>query len=137
MSQANVKLMARGLEAINARDEDAIATLITDEMEWRPALTAGGHLERTVYRGRRGMLEYLDDLDRAFDEWSFQVEEIEAVGEDRVLYRGRFAARGRRSGVPLDSRIWGVWRIENGRFMLGTGFLTEAEALQAAGLSGG
>jgi ketosteroid isomerase-like protein len=131
-SQENVELMTRALQALNARDDRAVEALTTDETEWRPALTAGGHLERTVYRGKRGMTDYRDDLDRALGEWSFHIEAVEPVERNHVLYRGRFTGRSKVSGVPLDSAIWGLWRIEGGKFIRGVGYLTEAEALEAA-----
>lgn len=134
MSQANVELMARALRALNERDDEVLAELISDELEWRPALTAGGQLEGRVYRGPHGAAEFRDDLDSAFAEWHFDVEGFEAVGPDRVLYKGLVSARGKASGVPLETHVWGVWSIRDGKLVRGDGYLNEAEARKAAGL---
>jgi ketosteroid isomerase-like protein len=135
MSAENIKLLTAGLEALNARDEEAIQAVVTDEMEWRPATTAGGSLERRVYRGKRAMIAYWTDLDADFDETRFFIERVEPIGADRLLYRGRVTARGKASGVPLDLAVWGLWEIRDGKLVRGTAFQTEAEALEAAGLS--
>ncbi len=132
MSQENVEVLAAGIAALNARDADAIEAVAHDEVEWRPALTAGGHLEGSVYRGRSGMLKYLEDLDSAFDETLFEVEAFEAIGSNHVLYRGRVTARGKTSEVPLEVKVWGLWEIRDGKVFRGAGFLTEGEALEAA-----
>jgi ketosteroid isomerase-like protein len=135
MPDENIKLLTAGLEALNARDEEAIQAVVTDELEWRPAVTAGGSLERKVYRGKRAMIEYWTDLDADFDETRFFIERVEPIGTDRVLYRGRVTARGKASGVPLDLAVWGLWQIRDGKLVRGTAFRTEAEALEAAGPS--
>jgi ketosteroid isomerase-like protein len=135
MSQANVELMARAIDVLNARDAEAIDALFDEEVEWRPALTAGGAVEGAVYRGKSGMTRYLEDVDSGFDEMWFEVERFDRVGLDRVFYRGRVIARGSASGIPLDVPIWGLWEIRNGRLIRGYAFLTEKEALEAAGLS--
>ena len=135
MSEENIKLLKAGLQALNARDEEAIQAVVTDEMEWRPAVTAGGSLERKVYRGRRAMIEYWTDLDADFEETRFFIERVEPIGADCLLYRGRVTARGKASGVPLDLAVWGLWQIRDGKLISGTAFQSEAEALEATGLS--
>ena len=47
---------------------------------------------------------------------------------------GDFEARGRESGVELDSPMGWVWTIRDGKLLKAQGFLGEAEALEAAGL---
>ena len=134
MSQENVEVLARGIHALNARDRETLAGLLHEDAEWRPVLTAGGHLERTVYRGVDGMARYLDDLDAEFADTQITIEDLDAIDDARVLYRGRVVARGRASGVALDVPIWAVWEFRDGRVWRGTAFRHEAEALEAVGL---
>ncbi len=126
--------MAAAIKALNERDTNAVDALFDDEVEWRPALTAGGGVEGTVYRGKPGMRKYIDDVDSGFDEVRLEVEGIDPVGSDRVLYRGRLIARGSASGVSLDVPIWGLWEMRGGKLIRGEGFLTKQEALEAAGV---
>ncbi len=76
----------------------------------------------------------MKDVDSGFAGLRFDVQSIEGLGPDRVFYRGRITARGSASGVPLDEPIWGLWELRDGKLFRGAGFLSEAEALKAAGL---
>lgn len=134
MSQENVELIAEAIDVLNRRDTDAIDALIDDAVEWRPALTAGGAVEGVVYRGKGGMHKYLQDVDSGFADMQFDVQRIDDLGSDRVLYRGRVVARGSASGIPLDVPVWGLWEIRDGKLFRGEAFLSEKEALDAAGL---
>ena len=79
-------------------------------------------------------MRYLDDLDAEFASTDIKIESLEPIDEDRVLYRGRVVARGRASGINLDVPIWAVWELREGKIWRGVAFLSEDEALQAAGL---
>ncbi len=135
MSRENVELVAAAIKALNERDTKAVEALFDEEVEWRPALTAGGAVEGTVYRGKPGMRKYIEDVDSGFDEVRLEVPRFDPVGSDRVLYRGRLVARGSASGVSLDVPIWGLWEVRDGKLFRGEGFLSKQEALEAAGLS--
>ena len=135
MSQENVRIMASAIDALNARDVSLIERLVDDELEWRPARSAGGAIEGTVYRGKPGMRQYLEDVHSGFEELVFDIKSIESVDADRVFYFGRLIARGSASGVPLDVPVWGLWKVRNGKLIRGEGFLSESEVLEAAGLA--
>ncbi len=130
-----MEVVAAVIAALNARDTQAVDALFDDEVEWRPALTAGGGVEGSVYRGKSGMIKYVEEADIGFAEMRLEVERIVSVGTDRVFYRGRLIARGSASGIELDVPTWGLWKLRDGKLIRGDGFLTEAEALEAAGLS--
>ena len=98
-------------------------------------MTAGGELERPVYRGPQGMAKYFADLDDLFETPTIHIDSLDAVGPDRVLFSGRVTARGRGSGVPLDERIWAVYEVHGGKLTRGTPYRSHEEALEAAGLS--
>ena len=135
MSQENIEVMAFAIRTLNARDIDALDDLCHDDIEWHPALSAGGAVEGAVYRGKGGMARYLEEVDAEFSEMRFEVEGFDPVGDDSVLYRGRMIARGSASGILLDAPLWGLWQIRDGKLFRGQAFLNEAEALEAAGLS--
>ena len=135
MSQENVRIMASAIDALNARDVSVVEGLFDDNVEWRPARSAGGAVEGTVYRGKLGMRQYIEEVDSGFEDLVFDIRTIESVDADRVFYFGRLIARGSASGVPLDVPVWGLWKIRDGKLLRGEGFLSEADALAAAGLS--
>ncbi len=134
MSWENVEIMRRGIEALNARSVEAIERLVVPDGEWRPILTAGGDLERPVYRGAAGMAQYMTDLDELFEGTEVHVQELDPIGPNHVLFGGRVTARGRKSGVPIDERLWAVWELRNGKILRGTAHRTKADALEAVGL---
>jgi hypothetical protein len=135
MSQENVEVVRLVIEALNARDSGPVRNLFVAEGEWRPILTAGGDLERHVYRGPEGIEEYWTDLDDLFAETEIHVGSLDPVGRDCVLFSGHVTARGRTSGVPLDQPIWGLFEVRRGHLVRGTAYRSREEALQAVGLS--
>jgi ketosteroid isomerase-like protein len=102
MSQENVESFKRGLEAYNRRDLDALMETLDPDVEWHPALAVllGG--ERTVFRGHQGVRESIQEEDEALAVYQFEVSEIRDLG-NRVLAIGRIYARGKESGVEIDS----------------------------------
>jgi ketosteroid isomerase-like protein len=134
MSQENVEVLRQGIRALNARDRAALAQIMREDAEWRPALTAGGHLEGAVYRGVDGIARYFDDLDAEFDNTDVEVETLEPIDGDRVFFSGRVHAQGKASGINLDVPIWAVWELRERKIQRGIAFLNEADALEAAGL---
>jgi len=135
MSRENVEIVARLFECVSARDMKSIRHFFAAEGEWRPILTAGGDLERRVYRGPAGIEEYVADLDEMFEDTQLHIETLDAVGAHRVLFTGRVTARGRLSGVPIDQRIWASYEVRGGQVVAGTAYRSRDEALEAAGLS--
>ena len=130
--QDDVEVVRRGLDAWARRDEAAVESLTHPDGEWRPLLTAGGELERPVYRGRRGFVSYIRDMDELFDEVHVHVGRLDALGADQVLFEGRVVARGRASGVPLDTHIWALYELRDGKLFRGTAYRSREDAIAAA-----
>ena len=59
MSQENVEIIRRLLDAFNRLDADAVRGIWSPDAEWRPAFTGGGLIEGAVFRGRQGVSEFL------------------------------------------------------------------------------
>ena len=55
--------MEAAISGLNARDTRVVDALFDDEVEWRPAVTAGGAVEGSVYRGKAGMEGLLTEMD--------------------------------------------------------------------------
>jgi ketosteroid isomerase-like protein len=53
---------------------------------------------------------------------------------DRVIAFGHINARGRESGLEIDSPTGWVFTVRNGRVVKAEGFLNRADTLEAAGL---
>jgi len=138
MSQENVETFKRGLDAYNRRDIDALMETLDPDVEWHPALAVllGG--ERTVFRGHQGVRESIQEEDEALAMYQFELSEIRDLG-NKVLAIGRIYARGKESGVEIDSAFCALTESRGTKgkdtraISLRTYFDLE-KALEAAGL---
>jgi hypothetical protein len=72
---------------------------------------------------------------QAFADYRFEPQEIREAGKF-VVVSVRISARGLGSGVPTEMQVFHVFELSaNGRAQSIAGFLSRAEALEAAGLS--
>jgi ketosteroid isomerase-like protein len=93
-----------------------------------------GGAEGNVYRGHEELRRWYAETFESFEEVSFEWSEFHDLG-DRVLAFGRIKLRGRESGVELDSATGWIVTLRHGKLLKIEGFLSKAEALEAAGLS--
>jgi ketosteroid isomerase-like protein len=131
MSQENVEIVRRWIDAFNRGDRDALLADFAPEAEWR---TTGRFADAGVYRGRAGLEQFLAELHEDVEELRVSVSDLRASG-DRVFVAGMGAGRGKRSKAPAEEPISYVVTVRNGRITRVQGFASRAEALVAAGLS--
>ena len=131
MSQENVEIVRRAYEHANTRDVDGFLSYLDPEFELKSAVVSGA--EGGVYRGERGIRQWLADMDESFEELINEPVEFRDL-DDRVLVFGRIRARGRESGLDLDSPTGWVFTVRDRKLLKAEGFLNRAEALEAAGL---
>src|SRR5215208_6682014 len=93
MSQENVEVFMRVVDAYNRRDFDGFAASFDPEGEWYPATVPveGGE----AYIGHRGLERWWANVDAAFQDFQANVEDI----RDRMTRSSRSAA----SGVSSDA----------------------------------
>ena len=128
MSQENVEIVQRALEASTRRDDKATFALYDPEVE------IYGQVDGATYRGLTGVRTYFRDWFAAWRDFSIDAEEWIDAGED-VIAALHLRAWGRQSGVPVEERVWHVWTLRDGRLWRLRIFATKAEALEAVGLS--
>jgi ketosteroid isomerase-like protein len=129
MSQENVEVVRRGMEAFNRRDLTAwLASFSSDaEIDWS---RARGPL-KGVYRGRGG-LETFWDAWLTFDWVEVEPHELAAAGSE-VVVPNTTTFRGRQ-GIEVVARTAFVFTVEDGQITRLRMFQERAEALEAAGL---
>jgi ketosteroid isomerase-like protein len=132
MSQENVDLVRRALEAFPRGDMDEMLSYMDPEGELHSAIVGGA--EGVSYRGHEGFRRWYADSFESFEELSNEWSEFRDLG-DRVLVFGRIHARGRESGLEIDSPTGWVFTVRNGKLVRAEGFLSREAALEAAGLS--
>jgi hypothetical protein len=138
MSDENVEVVKRVVEAVNRRDIDAYLACCTDDVQLiTPTAAVGG-----TYDGPDGIRRFFADVADAGPDFRLTVERLQAVGADRVLVFTRLTVSGRTSGIPAgweagnDYRELGnVYDLVDGKIARTRVFFDREEALEAAGLS--
>jgi ketosteroid isomerase-like protein len=131
MSRENVDLVRRALEAFARGDVEEMLSHMDPEGELHSAIV--GSAEGNVYRGHDGFRRWYADSFESFEELRNEWSEFRDLG-DRVLAFGRVKARGRGSGVRLDSPMGWIFTVRRGTLVKAEGFLSRDAALEAAGL---
>jgi uncharacterized protein len=131
MSQENVDLVRWALEAFPRGDMEEMLSFMDPEGELHSAIVGGA--EGNVYRGHEGFRRWYADSFESFEELQNDWLEFRDLG-NRVLAFGRVHARGRESGVEIDSPMAWVFTVRGGKLVKAEGFLDPAEALEAAGV---
>jgi ketosteroid isomerase-like protein len=131
MSQENVDTVRRSLDAYEAGDIERMLSFMDPDGELYSAIIGGA--EGKVYRGHAGFRSWFAETQVAFASLSTELTEFRDLG-DRVLGFGRVRARGRESGVELDSATGWLFTLRDGKIVRAEGYLDPARALEAAGL---
>jgi ketosteroid isomerase-like protein len=132
MSEENVELVRKSIDAFNRGDLDAWMGFLSPDVVWESQDVRG---ITPVYRGRAGAREWLEQFRELFEEIRLEIEQITALGDDRVLNGYTEIGRGRGSGEPMEQTVWSILWVAEGLITRRQGFPTRDKALEAAGLS--
>jgi ketosteroid isomerase-like protein len=136
MSQENVEIVRRASEARNRGDVDAALRDFHPEVEfdWSESRAGASGMVESVIRGRdqvrAGMLEFLD----AWENVTWQQQEILEVGPDQVINVSNVRFRGR-DGIEIGDRGAVLWTFDGDMAVRLKFFPSKERALEAAGLS--
>ena len=130
MSEEDVEVIRKGIEAFNAGDVEAMLALADPDLEWRPAFGAatGG---ATAYHGYAGFREYWRGTQDIFDYFRFEPEQVIDDGTSIVVV-GRGSGRAKGSGIQIDQPFAMLWKVRAGKTVFGQTFTDPAEARAAA-----
>jgi ketosteroid isomerase-like protein len=128
MSQENVEIVRRLIQAFNERDDQTVASLLDDEAEFES-------LTLQTYKGKAGLLEYRRNLDEAWSEWRLEADRFLPAGPERVVHLHRVVGRGRGSDLAVSEDIAIIWTLRGGRVVRGKAFRDQEDALKAVGLA--
>jgi hypothetical protein len=130
MSQENVDLFYLAVAAMNHQDVDAFLAVMDDQVDAVPRIAAVDG----AFRGPEGIRRWWDGLYGVFPDLTVEVAEVRDLGELTVAgIRLRGSAVG--SDIPIDEGVWHVAWWQHGRCIRWGLYDTEAQALEAAGLS--
>jgi ketosteroid isomerase-like protein len=132
MSQANVELVKRALDAFNRHDLDVRDDIYTSDFEGFPSMA--GIAESDDYTGPEGFETFLVGTRDTWDGFRVLAEEVRAIG-DRVLVLCRIAGRARSTGVQVEALGAMVFEFRAEKISRARDFLDRSEALRAARLA--
>jgi ketosteroid isomerase-like protein len=134
MSQENVEVVLKAVDAANRRDPDAFVACLHPEVEWEESGDVFPGL-RGIYRGWAGVRKWFQEA--VLELWQnlhVEVEEITDARDGCVFLELVLTTRGRASGVETQLRYWQVLWLTDGKVVRRQVFFDRAEALEAAGL---
>jgi ketosteroid isomerase-like protein len=79
LSEQNVELHRRNLEAFNTRDVEASLAFVDPSVEYHPVLATIGGV--TVYHGHEGIRSWFEDLEEVWGEVRVEPEAYFDLGE--------------------------------------------------------
>jgi ketosteroid isomerase-like protein len=130
MSQENVQLTYQVYDVFNGRDSAAFVEMMDAGVEASPRLAAveGG------YHGHDGIRRWWKSLLDAIPDFTAEVIEVRELG-DVTLTKLHTSGHGADSGSPLEETVWVAIEWRDKKVVWWGVLATEAEALEAVGLS--
>jgi ketosteroid isomerase-like protein len=128
MSQENVEVVRRSLEAYRRGDLDAALAHVHPKIVWSP-------YEEPPMHGVDAVRTYLRRWEGEWEELETTPEEFIDAGE-QVVAVIHFRGRGRGSGIEVEARSYSVYTVRDDKTVRMEEFIEREDALEAAGLSG-
>jgi ketosteroid isomerase-like protein len=126
MSQENVELTCKAVDAFNRRDLDAFLALAHLEVE-HVALVG------EVYSGHDGLRSWWEDIVGRGEDTVAEIQGVRDFG-DVVQITVCLRGHGISSGLPFAQTVWMVIKWREGKSFKWSSHLREADALEAVGL---
>jgi ketosteroid isomerase-like protein len=135
MSEENVEIVGRSIEAINRRGLQAALEVVDEFCDPDAELRAVGRLPDLgrLLRGREAIKGYWAQFFGTFDNYHLDADEFIDAG-DAVVVVARMTARGRGSGAEVSNPIVLMYGLRDGKITYLDAYRTKSEALEAAGL---
>jgi ketosteroid isomerase-like protein len=131
MSQENVEVVRRAIDAFNRRDLDASLRDVDAEIEVDWSRSRG--VEAGVYCGHEAVRSFWATFIDTFDQVTITPDEFIECGEHVVVpNRGLASGRG---GIEVPARSVAVVTLRHGRIVRWCLYQDKAEALEAVGLA--
>jgi len=127
MSQENVEVVKAWLLAFE-EDRDAFSALTHPAIEWMPFED-----NHTPARGVDGALRIRDGWLDAWDEHITEIEELLDT-DDGVFLTAKLVGRGKGSGATVEVRLYGHFKVSDGKVIYFYEHVNREDALKAVGL---
>ena len=133
MSQENVEIVQAAFAAFERGDTEAVLQLCAEDIViTQPKELPGA--SRHQY-GHPGVLEAFSIWPEQWDEYRIEPPQLVADPGDYVVVKARQRGRGKQSGVEVDMEFAFLFTVRGGKLAEWQIFVSEDQALEAAGLS--
>jgi ketosteroid isomerase-like protein len=132
----NVELVRRHFASLSASPEEALAAfaeLWDPDADYYPVRKFP---EARPCHGLQEVSQFVARYLEAYSRSEWAIQELTALGDDRVLARVTIRAEGRGSGMKLEGDVYCCFWLRHGRFFRVEDHLTMSGALHALGLRG-
>ena len=133
MSEENVEVVRRSCEAFVAGDAETALAALDPQIEWHA--TVGGIDEGRIVRGHEEVVQSFMDYFDVWERLEMRAEKFIDAGGDDVVVFWHEVAKGRESGVVVETDTGTVQTVRDGKIIRVRSYMDRAEALEAAGLS--
>ena len=133
MSQENVEIVRRHIEAFRRGDPPGALSQLDPYVVWDASRIA--LLDVSVAYGHEEFSQTIRHYIGAFEDYDYELERLTDLGSGAVLAVVTEEGRGKSSGVPVQRSFAPLYTVIDGKIARITFFPSEADALEAAGLS--
>ena len=130
MTQDNVEIVRGLIDAFNRDDVERVVAAFDESCE---LVEPPEMPDSRGFRGHDGIREWMANL-RTIGAIRFQPKSFRTAG-DLVFSEWAASGVGQASGAAFDWKSFTVFHLRNGKVVQAQAFLSESEALDAAGLS--
>jgi ketosteroid isomerase-like protein len=131
VSEENVAIVRKGIDAWNRHDAQEWLSYAAPEIAWMPAGPAA--VEQPVYRGHEEVASGFESVWETWEEFQFEEAEVRDVG-DSVLWLGHVKLKGSASHLQLEQEFAVLAELSRGSVTSVRAFLEWPQALAAVGL---
>jgi ketosteroid isomerase-like protein len=131
MSDANLELARRSVEAWSQRDAEWFVENTAEDFEFVPAIITTVEGEGGILRGQDGIRQFFADLDEPWERFEIEERDYREIDEQVVCFV-RLRAKGRGSGLELDQPVAMALWFRGGKIARAQSFLDGDQALEAA-----
>ncbi len=127
MSSEDVAVLTAAYDALNGGDTEAALAVLTQDAEW---VEHSDLPEAGSYKGRDSIRRFLAGFLESWEDFHQETERC-VDGGDRVAIILRSRARGKGSGIEVESRYGHVWTMRDGKGVRVDTYHDPAGALEA------
>jgi ketosteroid isomerase-like protein len=136
MSRDNVEVVLAVVASWQRNDFESFLSATDPNIEWHTVLERLVEGPDSVYRGHDGIRRLWQFYRTELENFEIEVQELRDVGDDRVLFLGRFRWWGVASGIESESPLGAVITVRDGKIVQSIDYVSHQEAIEAAGLGG-